>query len=447
MRGLMLTSPAAPALLVASLLVAACDVPEWLAFDSEPSPLPGERVSILSLQGELAPDPLIQDVAIRLPPPRANAAWPQAGGAPGHAMQHLELSDRPQLAWRRKVGTGSEGYRRLLASPVAAGGRVFTLDARADVAAVDAATGRLLWQVPLQPPDEEYGAIGGGLAHEGDVLYATTGFGEVAALDAESGRVLWRRNLGAPVRAPPTVGGGRVFAITVQNRTYALARDDGRPLWQHEGLPEDAGLMGAASAAVAGGIVVAPYSSGEVHALRADNGRAVWSDLLTRTGAAALHATFSSIAGAPVVVGDQVYAIGNAGRMAAMNLRTGARAWDRAIGGAQMPWVAGDFIYLVTSEADLVCLSRGDGRIRWVSPLQRYEDPGSREGPIRWNGPLLAGDRLVLVSSDGRALTVSPYTGELLGTVPLPGGVHTRPIVADRSLYVLTDDAELLAIR
>lgn len=447
MRGLMLISPAAPALLAVSLLVAACDVPEWLAFDSGPPPLPGERVSILSLQAELAPDPLIQDVAIRLPRPRANAAWPQAGGAPDHAMQHLELSDRPQLAWRRKVGTGSEGYRRLLASPVAAGGRVFTLDARADVAAVDAATGRLLWQVPLQPPDEEYGAIGGGLAHEGDVLYATTGFGEVAALEAESGRVLWRRNLGAPVRAPPTVGGGRVFAITVENRTYALARDDGRRLWQHEGLPEDAGLMGAASAAVAGGIVVAPYSSGEVHALRADNGRGVWSDLLTRTGAAALHATFSSIAGAPVVVGDQVYAIGNAGRMAAIDLRTGARTWDRAIGGAQMPWVAGDFIYLVTSEADLVCLSRGDGRIRWVSPLQRYEDPGSREGPIRWNGPLLAGDRLVLVSSDGRALTVSPYTGELLGTVTLPGGVHTRPIVADRSLYVLTDDAELLAIR
>ena len=447
MRGLMLTSPAAPALLAALLLVAACDVPEWLAFDSEPPPLPGERISILSLQGELVRDPLIQDVPIRLPRPRANAAWSQAGGEPGHAMQHLELPDLPQIAWRRRVGTGSEGYRRLLASPVAAAGRVFTLDARAVVAAVDAATGRLLWQVPLRPADEEYGAIGGGLAHERDVLYATTGFGEMAALDAESGRVMWRQDLGAPVRAPPTVGGGRVFAITVENRTYALARDDGRRLWQHEGLPENVGLMGAAGAAVAGSIVVAPYSSGEIHALRADNGRGVWSDLLTRTGAAALHTTFSGIAAPPVVVGDQVYAIGYAGRIAAINLRTGGRAWDRTIGGAQMPWVAGDFIYLITSGAELVCLWRRDGRIRWVSPLQRFADPESREGPIQWNGPLLAGDRLVLVSSDGRALTVSPYTGELLGTIRLPGGSYTRPIVADRSLYVLTDDAELLAFR
>ncbi len=441
------TPPAAPALIAALLLVGACGfVPEWMQFKSEPPPLPGERISVLSLQNALVPDPLIQDLQIRVPPPRVNVAWPQPGGLPSHAMQHLEIADVPQLAWRRNVGTGSEGYRRLITSPVATAERVFTIDARARVAAVDATTGRLLWRVALRPVDEEYGAIGGGLAYEHDVLYVTTGFGEVIALIAENGQLLWRQNLGVPFRAPPTVSAGRVFVISIENKLYVLATEDGRRLWQHEGLPENAGLMGAASAAVAGGIVVAPYSSGETYALRIDNGRVVWSDLLTRTGAALLP-TFSNIAGAPVVVGDRVYVIGNAGRMAAVNLRTGARVWDQVIGGTQTPWVAGDFIFLITNEAELVCLWRRDGRIRWVLPLQRFEDPEARDGPIQWNGPILASDRLVIVSSHGYALAVSPYTGGVLGRIQLPEGAYTSPIVADRSLYVLTDDAELLAIR
>ena len=213
------------------------------------------------------------------------------------------------------------------------------------------------------------------------------------------------------------------------------------------GLPESSGLMGAANAAVAGGIVIAPYSSGEIYGLRTDNGRVVWSDLLTRTGAAALLTTFSNINGAPVVAGDQVYAISNAGRMAAINLRTGARTWEQILGGTQTPWVAGDFIYLVTNEAELVCLWRRDGRIRWVLPLQRYKNDNTREEPIQWNGPVLASDRLVIVSSHGHALAVSPYTGEVLGTIRLPEGAFIAPIVADRSLYILTDSAELLAIR
>ena len=112
-----------------------------------------------------------------------------------------------------------------------------------------------------------------------------------------------------------------------------------------------------------------------------------------------------------------------------------------------MPWVAGDFIYLVTSEAELLCLWRRDGRIRWVLPLQRFEDPDSGTGPIQWNGPVLAGDRLVLVSSHGTVLAVSPYSGEVLRALALPDGAYAPPIVADRSLYVLTSAAELVAIR
>jgi outer membrane protein assembly factor BamB len=133
--------------------------------------------------------------------------------------------------------------------------------------------------------------------------------------------------------------------------------------------------------------------------------------------------------------------------MVSIDLRTGERVWSQEIGGVQMPWVAGAFVYVLTTENDLVCLSRREGRIRWVRRLRRFKDPEDRRGPISWFGPVLAGDRLILVSSDAKAVSISPYTGEILGTIKLSDPASVAPVVAEETLYILTDDARIVAWR
>ena len=113
----------------------------------------------------------------------------------------------------------------------------------------------------------------------------------------------------------------------------------------------------------------------------------------------------------------------------------------------ETPWVAGDFIFLVTTQAEVVCLARKSGRIRWVAQLPRYEDEEDKQDPIHWSGPVLASDRLVLVSSEGYAVAVSPYSGKLLGRLELPKGALIPPVVADGSIYVLSDNGDLIALR
>ncbi len=112
-----------------------------------------------------------------------------------------------------------------------------------------------------------------------------------------------------------------------------------------------------------------------------------------------------------------------------------------------MPWIGGDFIFLLTNDAQLVCLTRRDGRIRWVRPLPRYKDPEDQEGPIHWAGPVLASDRLIVAGSNGEAVSVSPYTGEVIGKIDLPGAVTMAPVVAGNSLYFLTEGGSLIAMR
>jgi outer membrane protein assembly factor BamB len=64
-----------------------------------------------------------------------------------------------------------------------------------------------------------------------------------------------------------------------------------------------------------------------------------------------------------------------------------------------------------------------------------------------WAGPVLGGDRLIVLSSAGDAISVSPYTGEPLGREQMPAGGYVEPVIADNSLYLLTDDASLSAYR
>ncbi len=435
------------AIVAPALVLGACNLmPDWLG-EPEAPPLPGERISVLALERTPEPDPRIADLQVRLPRPTSNPDWPQFGGYADHAMHHVAVSETLARAWKADIGTGGSDDRRLLSGPVVAGGRVYAIDARGRVSAIDAASGRQIWRVDTLPKADAKDAFGGGLAYAGGRLYVATGVGEVVALDAAEGGELWRRRVAGPTRAAPAVSDGRIFVITYDNQLVALDAGDGRELWTHRGIAETAQLMGTATPAVSSGLVIAAYSSGEVVALRADNGRVLWSDALafrTRMGALA---SLADINGSPVIDRDRVYAISHAGRLVAISLRTGERLWDQEISGVQTPWIAGEFLFVLTIDNDLLCLSRRDGRVRWVRPLPRYKDPEGRSGPIFWSGPVLASDRLIVVGSHKKALSVSPYTGKVLGSMDLPGRVELAPVIAGGTVYILTDGGDLIALR
>lgn len=428
------------------LLLTGCDTFDNL-FVAKEEKLPGERIAILATDRGLQPDPEIADQPVRLAEPYTNADWTQAGGSPAHVMYHLALSETPRRAWTADVGDGSGDDRQLLAQPIVVGNVVYTMDSVSLVSAFDTASGRMLWRRDLQPEDEDAGYFGGGVAYDNGRIFVSTGFARVFALDAKSGEVLWQAAVAAPIRGAPTATEGRVFAVTLDNQTVALSADDGSILWTHTGLQEDAGLIGGASPAVSGSTVVAPYSSGEIFGLLAENGRVLWSDSLSALTQVDPLGDIAQIRGAPVIDRGLVLAVSHAGRMIAIDLRQGVRAWEAEVGGIEMPWVGGDYVFVLTNDAQLVCLTRREGRVRWVLALPRYENPDRQEGPIDWAGPVLASDRLILAGSNGQALSVSPYTGEVLGAIDLPGSVRIAPVVAGGSLYFVTDEGTLVAYR
>ena len=121
--------------------LAACSGDDSWFGGSEGPPLPGERVSVMLLERELTADPDLASLPIELPPPLQNASWPQNGGVPTHAMHHLAAADQLRLAWSADIGAGASDEGQLLARPVVADGRVYTMDAEGTIRAFNAADG------------------------------------------------------------------------------------------------------------------------------------------------------------------------------------------------------------------------------------------------------------------------------------------------------------------
>jgi outer membrane protein assembly factor BamB len=430
--------------LLAPLALSGCGLfDDW--FGEHKTVLPGKRDPIIGGRGTLRPDEGVGKVV--LPAAVTNAAWPQAGGNPAHFMGHLSAGQRLAEAWTANIGAGGGYRRRIMAQPVADNGIVYVMDSDAVVSAFDIPSGGRVWRFDTKKESDDSTNVGGGLAVDQGTVYAVNGLGELVALDAAKGTMKWRSEFGAPARSAPTVVEGRIFLVTIEDRLVALTTENGRQLWDHQATNPTTSVLGTAAPAFTDGLVVTGFGSGELTALRAESGTVVWSDSLAATLVGGGIADFSAIRGLPVITGGRVYAIGMGGLMIANDLPTGRRLWERQVGGEDNPWVAGSWLFVVSLNQRMAAINRDDGRVAWVSDLPRWEDPDKQKDPITWYGPLLVGDRLVVAGTSELALAVSPYTGEILGRQQLSGNASLGPIAAAGTVFVITDDGRLLAMR
>ncbi|MFN3943354.1 MAG: PQQ-binding-like beta-propeller repeat protein [Allosphingosinicella sp.] len=412
------------------------------------TPTVGERIAILSGEQQVEVDPALAGVPVVLPAPYVNADWSQPGGNAAKSMGHVALGDSVAQAWSVSIGAGSGPRARLAAEPVVADGRIYTIDTNAVVRAISPDNGGTIWQTQVRGEGAPAATLfGGGVSHDEDRVYATNGAGYAAALDARTGAIIWMVRPGGPLRGAPTIANDNVYVLSQDNQLFALDPRNGETRWTGSGSIELSGVFGAATPAAAQGTVVAGYSSGELTAYRYENGRVVWQDALTRTTVSTAVAALADIDADPVIDQGRVYAIGQGGRMIATELVTGQRIWELNVAGISTPAVAGDWVFVVTDQAQLLAIARTTGRIRWMTQLPRYRNAERRTGPIYWRGPILAGNRLILVSSLGQMAHVLPQDGTIHAQVDIGAPVSLQPIVANNTLYILDDNGRLSAWR
>ncbi|MCQ8186130.1 outer membrane protein assembly factor BamB family protein [Parvularcula maris] len=421
-----------------------------------------DAVAVLAAENVITADPALAGQPIELPQAFENTAWEQVGGNPSHAPRHLAAGGEYERVWRSRVVSSKAKGAPVTAPPVTDGERLFFIDAVGVVTAIDTATGDTAWRQDLAPGDTGdkvpfYNMIGrtklrdigfgGGSAVVGGRLFVTSGFGFVAALDAATGELLWQTETNGPMRNPPSIADGMVYAVSISNELYALDQETGRERWTYQSFEEAARFLAASAPAVDGASVVVPFSSGEVVSLASQNGRVQWQAVIARTSRLNALSTLGDIAGSPVIDRGAVFAVSQSGQMVGIDARTGEVAWEQPVGGAHTPWVAGETIYVLSNQNTVAAVNRIDGAVRWNEELPLYRNPKKRKKRIVWAGPVLAGNLLYLTSTDGELIGLSPQTGETLASYKLGDGATQPPIVAGGAIYVLLENGQVEAFR
>lgn len=435
---------------VAPILLSSCGF-GFLGEKQKKVRVEGERIPIIAKQIKLAPDDSLNEISIQLPAPKVNANWPQRGGIATHALKHVQLGDAPERVWQSKIGEGGSENIALTAAPIVFNGMVMTLDTAGKVRAFALKTGESRWETNLKP-DENAGVFGGGMGSGQNKIFISLGSGELIALNIQNGEELWRVSTRRALRSAPSYADGRIFVTTLDNMTLAFSASTGLSLWSHNGMIANAALLGAASPAIKNNKVILAYSSGELYALQANNGRIFWGDNLSVKRAGSGVARISHVRGNPVIDENMVFATSHSGSFLALELKTGRRLWQLPIASRVMPWVAGNYLYIVTTGRQVICLTKRDGRVKWITNLPEFslKDslPLKREKiVVEYSEPVLAGDRLIIASSIGKIYSVSPYTGQILGETQVEGNIFIEPVVADKTLLLLDKQGNLTAFR
>ncbi len=384
---------------------------------------------------------------IRLPKQSNKSSWTHRNGGVSHDLGHLKLGTDLTRLWSVNIGSGNDRKHRITSDPIVAAGKIFTLDSQSRVIAFTP-IGVASWVRDLTPPsDKSDEATGGGLAYDDGVLYATSGFGEVTAMDASDGSVLWQHKLNAPVSAAPTIFKGRVYVVSRDNRAWSLKAKNGRIDWQQQSTVADAGLIGGASPTISGKNVILPFSSGEMVAAQTRNGLRVWSVAVSGSRRGQARSNIGDISSDPVVTKSRVYAANQSGRLTAVARKDGERIWTANEGSYSPVLPIDNSVFLVTDASKLVRLDAKNGETIWSVDLPLYKREKTRKDSFAHFGPVLAGGRLIVASSDGGLRSFNPFSGELLSVIDIPSGAASQPAIVDGVLYILSQNGQLHAYK
>lgn len=426
----------------ALLLLSACGEPEII--------LLGDREDLRPEVSDLAP--LTDGNAsrpIRLAAQSRNANWAQPFGTPQFRTAHPALSATPQRIWSTGIGEGDGKRVRITADPVVGGGLIYTLDSGARVSAINP-SGAAVWSIDITPQTDNTGeATGGGMSYADGVLYVSLGYGTLAAINATSGEVKWRQELNATGSGRPLIRDGLVYLVAGDDTGWAVHAKDGRVAWQLQGTPSIANVLGAPAPLLTRDLVIFAFGSGDLVAAFRKGGLRRWSASLAGQRQGRAVSRIGDVTGSPVLVGNTIYAGNHTGRIVSFDADTGERNWTARQGALGPVWPAGGSLFAVTDLQQLVRLDASDGSLIWTVDLPGFvkDRPRKRSAIFAHYGPVLAGGRVIVASNDGYLRQFSPEDGSLLGTIEVPHGATTAPVVANGTLYVVGTKGELHAFR
>lgn len=285
---------------------------------------------------------------------------------------------------------------------------------------------KLLWSADLKRKTSNIHFSSGAMTYRDGILFLTHGTRDIIAFDASVGAELWRRRLPDVARLQPVLFQNAAIVQTLNNQTYAMDINSGRILWQHDGLPETLSTGRNIAPIVHKGRVIVGYSSGQLVALNLADGQELWQMNLSREGDVLPGYTPVALESQPVVDGDAVYVASGNGFLIKVSMENGSIHWQHKVRDIQAMNKAGNAIFVTNNAKQVAAITADTGQVIWATdldPIIEGKKPKSRK-PTQVLTPVVVNGQLIVVSSDGKLRHLSVETGEIIKTVDVEQGAQ-----------------------
>jgi outer membrane protein assembly factor BamB len=285
------------------------------------------------------------------------------------------------------------------ATPVVAGGRVFTFGISGILTCLDAASGRLAWRKEFGSGSSDssplYGVASSPVVDGGRVIVHVGGPGKGAltAFEAATGAVVWAWKGDGPAYASPVVavvGGVRQVVTFSESFLVGVAADRGELLWK---IPfTTPWVQNAVTPIVDGDTVIYSGLDQPVRALKVVRRAPGWTT--EPRWESADVATYMST---PVLDGGRLYGLSHRkrGQFFCLDAATGKTAWlsDGRQGENAAMVAAGGAVLALTTDSELIVLPQ---KARAFAPVRRYR---VAESPT-WAHPVLTSEGVLVKDRD-----------------------------------------------
>ncbi len=406
--------------------------------DDEEKILPGKRVSIFDSEEEVI---LKANKKIVLEKPKSSNSWSQQHQNLRNHLFHFK--SKANLKLIKKVNLGEINLEKTgyFTPPVIINDLIFFYDNSYTVSVKNLVSGKVFWKLKLKDEQSEKFPLVGGFFLDKNFLIISTGLGNIYNVSADTGEIKWKKKFDAQFSRPPTIYKNKIFVVSDDNQFFAIDKNTGEEIWNHLGVIEELSIIGGSKPVIDKEVVVVTYSSGEIFAFNTEDGSILWFENIS-SGNFLSKTSVNDIQSPLCIEGDVIYVPTFSNKLLAYDLKSGKSKWDINLSSTNPLVISGDIIYILDINGKLMSLEKSSGKLLWAVQLRL------KKGDIEsfWIGPLLSTNKLLIMSSNGTILSLSPYSGKTLSKIQFKESFIAGPFQVQEKIFLISEQGTLFVL-
>ncbi|MFT4530906.1 MAG: outer membrane protein assembly factor BamB, partial [Thalassolituus oleivorans] len=275
-----------------------------------------------------------------------------------------------------------------------------------------------------------------------------------------TGDVVWITQLSSEAVSPASTDDARVFVQTVDGRTSAFERADGKQAWSYQTAAPVLTVRGTGAPVVLEQLVVTGFATGKVVALDKALGIPRWNVRLASPDGRSELERLVDVDGAPIWDNGILYAAAYHGKIAAIS-QMGETIWEEDGSSYTSPELALGSLYLTLEDDSIQSYDMVNGAKAWKQTALTGREVGQVTA---------IGTQLAVADGEGYVHTMSQVDGHITGRIllrprpihmsfPNQGeatnwralrgkdfGIRSTLVATDAGLLVYTNTGELLLL-